>query len=77
MNLLQAVTAFFTFGILVLYEFVVVTLLVVNFPQTGSRNMTSAPLIIIGFVLLGLFGMLAILIGARIVYRKLGEEEWF
>jgi hypothetical protein len=60
-----------------LYELVVVTLLVAVTPQTGTATLTSAPLIIFGFVLLGLFGLLAISVVARKVYRKFGEEEWF
>lgn len=73
MNAMQAFVALSTLFILVLYEFVVAYLLVANFPRTGSWNETSAPLIIIGFVLLGLFGMVAILIAARIAYKRLDE----
>jgi hypothetical protein len=75
MNAMQALAAFSTLCVLAWYESIVITLLAANFPTTGTHNETSAPLIIIGYVLLGLFGMVAILIGARIIYRKLGEEE--
>jgi uncharacterized membrane protein len=77
MNLLQAFTAVFAFCTLVLYEFVVVTLLVAITLHTGTATHTNAPLIMFGFVILGLLGLLAISIGARTLYRKFGEEEWF
>jgi uncharacterized membrane protein len=75
MNALQLVTALSTLCVLALYEFAVFTLLADNFPTTGTANMTWAPVIIIGYALLGLFGMVAILIGARIVYRSFNGKE--
>ena len=77
MNLLQMFTAAFAFCAIAMYEFVVVTLLVAITPHTGTATHTNAPLIMFGFVILGLLGMLAISVGARTLYRKFGEEEYF